>query len=277
MRDKDKLYKETKARKRKSSTKIIIVVLIYVFFFTSKLTIVPPLSEATAIGVPLTYTVDRGVTIYAATYDSDAEVLEIVLNFTNSSADNVNNYYFFMTAEGRGKYDNISVDVIYEDVMITVLRASIKQFREAKLIFAPKVAEISQIPESLAGTIVFNRDNLTYEKIKERTRAEYLAYRYEISISQVKSEIENAKEEIKSFEEKIKTLEEENTELSDNIKYYTKEEEATAKRKISANKEKEENLRQSILNTESEIKTLNKRCDELELLYEENLKEAENE
>lgn len=277
LRDKDKIYRESKAAKRKTVALISLIIFVYVFFFTSKLTIVSPLSEATAIGVPLTYTADRGATVYDATYDSEAEILEIVLNFTNSSGDNVNNYYFFLTAEGRGKYEDISVDVIYEDVMITVLRASIKQFREAKLVFAPKVAEVSQIPESLAGTIVFNRDNLTYEKLEERTRAEYLAYRYEVLISQTKIEIENAQEDIKGFEEKIKALTEENTELSDSMKYYTEEEEAAAKRKISANKEAEENQRQSILKTQGKIEELNKRCEELELLYAEILKEGKNE
>lgn len=277
LRDKDKIYRESKAAKRKTVALISLIVVVYVFFFTSKLTIMSPLSEATAIGVPLTYTADRGATVYDATYDSEAEILEIVLNFTNSSGDNVNNYYFFLTAEGRGKYEDISVDVIYEDVMITVLRASIKQFREAKLVFAPKVAEVSQIPESLVGTIVFNHDNLSYEKLKERTRAEYLAYRYEVLISQTKIEIENAEEDIKGFWEKIKALTEENTELSDSMKYYTEEEEAAAKRKISANKEAEENQRQYILKTQGKIQELNKRCEELELLYEEILREGKNE
>ncbi len=277
LRDKDKIYRESKAAKRKTVAFISLIIFVYIFFFTSKITIMSPLSEATAIGVPLTYTADRGVTVYAATYDSDAETLEIVLNFANSSGDNVNNYYFFLTAEGRGKYDNISVEVIYEDVMITVLRASIKHFREAKLVFAPKIADISQIPESLVGTIVFNRDNLSYEKLKERTRGEYLAYRYEVLISQVKSEIENAEEDIKGFEEKIEALTEESTELSDSMKYYTDEEQASAKMKISANKEAEENQRQSILKTQYKIEDLNKRCDELELLYDEILKEGKNE
>lgn len=269
LRDKDKIYKESKIAKRKTVVMLSIIILVYAFFFTSKLIIKEPLSEATTVGVPLTYTMDRGVTIYDAIYDEDAELLEIVLNFTNSSGDDVNDYYFFLTAEGRYRYDDITVDVIYEDVMITVLRIPIKEFREAKLVFAPKVAEVSKVPENLVGTIVLNCDNLSYEKIKERTREDYIAYRYEVSIMQLKNEIANTEEEIKGYNEKIKALEKENKELSDNMKYYTKEEELTAKRQIKANEEKQESIRTSIISSEEELKRLDKRLDELDSLYGE--------
>ena len=270
--DKNRLYSATKRRRTKGRALMVAIALIYVFFFTSKLFIPQTMSEATDVGVPLTYTPDRGVIIYAATYDKEAELLELVLNFSNSSNDNINKYYFFMKAKGRHKYDNLQIDVIYEDSLITVLRVPIKKFDEVSLIFAPKVAEkVEDVPSSVVGTLTFNKGNLKYGHIDtSKSREDYLIYRYESTIASLKSEITNAKSELERLKNRRDALKNENIELEENMQYFTDEEKNAANRKIKANESAREDVNESILATENKIVSLEEKYSEAISLYNKN-------
>ena len=271
-RNKNRIYNATKIRRTKRLFIIGAVILIYAFFFTSKLTIPQPLSEETFVGVPLRYTPDRGVIIYAATYDKEAELLEIVLNFSNSSKDNVNNYYFFAVASGRHNYDNLHVDVVYEDTLITVLRVPIRKFDEASIVFAPKVSDnIEEVPSNLVGTITFNRNNLKYDHIDtSRSREDYLIYRYESAVTSLKDEITEAKTSLENLKSRREALKAENADIEENMKYLTDEEKLAAKRKIKANESTRDEVNKSILEAENKIASLEEKYAEALSLYNKN-------
>ena len=270
--NKNRMYNATKRRHTKRLLLLGTVFLLYAFFFTSKLTIPQTLSEPTDVGVPLTYTPDRGAIIYAATYDKEAELLELVFNFSNSSNDNINNYYFFMLAAGRHNYDDLHVDVIYEDTLITVLRIPIKKFDEARLVFAPKVADrVEDVPNNVVGTLIFNRNNLKYEHIDTgKSREDYLIYRYEATVTSLKAEISATRNELEKLKNRRESLKNENIELEENMQYFTDDEKLIAKRKIKANKNTREDINESILAAENKLSSLEDTYSEALSLYNKN-------
>lgn len=277
--NKNKMYSATKRRHIKRTILLGSVILIYAFFFTSRLTMPQTLSEATAVGVPLTYTSDRGVIIYDAIYDNEAELMEVVLNFSNSSNDSVNSFYFFADATGRRNYDNLGVEVIYEDPLITVIRLPIKKFNEVKIIFAPKLSEnLEEIPNNVVGTMIFNRDNLKYGHIDtEKSREDYLVYRYKSTVDLLEAAISESETKLNQLEKRKEALKNENIELEENMQYFTDDEKNAAKRKIEANNSTREDINESLLAVKNKIASLEEKYSEALSLYNKNFKQEQGE
>lgn len=275
-----RLYAASQKRHRRHVILLMSILLIYAFFFTSNFTLPQPISDATAMDVALRYSPDRSVTIYDAKYDKEARMLELVLTFDNYAYDNVNDYYFFLNATGRHRYEGLKVDTVIHDSLITVLRVSgLKPFHEARLIFAPKVSEnLEEIPDSLVGALTFNKGNLKYERIDESlTRDDYLTYRFQSVVKTSKEALAAAHKNLEQLTAKQEALKAENEDLTENMKYFTSDEKQAAKAKMKANEKNRTELNLSIAEAEERIKVLQEKYDEANRMLHKNFDETETE
>ena len=260
-----RLYAASQKRHRRHVILLVSILLIYAFFFTSNFTLPQPISDATAMDVALRYSPDRSVTIYDAKY---------------YAYDNVNDYYFFLNATGRHRYEGLKVDTVIHDSLITVLRVSgLKPFHEARLIFAPKVSEnLEEIPDSLVGALTFNKGNLKYERIDESlTRDDYLTYRFQSVVKTSKEALAAAHKNLEQLLAKQEALKRENEDLTENMKYFTSDEKQAAKAKMKANEKNWTELNLSIAEAEETIKVLQEKYDEAYRMLHKNFAQTETE
>ena len=127
--EKEKIYHE----KKKARTPIYIVIGVLIIYVT-------------ALGVEEEYTENRSVTLVSAEYSKDQEIMEIVLNLKNNNYDNVDTYYYALTAMNE-KSSKIKIKEIFNEDLFTVIRLEgvKKNYREIEFMLAPKVGDINEI------------------------------------------------------------------------------------------------------------------------------------
>ncbi len=273
-----KLYRASKRRRTWTITIALLIFAGYLFFFTSNLTIPQQISQATEIGKESYYAAQRSVTVYDVTYDKQAQLLEVVLALKNETYDNVNDYYFFPQVSGRRKYGILTVNPVIQDTLITVLRIEhLKPFDEVKIVFAPKLSEnLDEIPNSVVGSLVFNRTNLKYEEIQtNRTRSDYLRYRFEAGLKTAQEALAAAKEEKQRILANVDAIEKESEQLTADMKYFTDDEKKQAKAKINAKKAEKAELLISAEKAQQEIELQEKKYKEAYDMLDKNFEEEE--
>lgn len=263
---KDWIYYESTVKKHTMKFVLLGVLTVYLLFFVSNFVIPHPVSSAyTVMGETYSYAADRSVTVYEAIYDKDAQLFEVTMELSNNSYDNVNDYYFFLVPEGRYTYTNVTVETVMHDSMVTVLRVpNLRRFDEASLVFAPKLSEdLNEIPDDAVGTLVFNRNNISYDTIdQERSRSEYITFRLQANVEVKQEEVKAAETKLSELENKRAALEKEIQDLQENMDLYTSSEQESILNKIEGNGE-------VILEVDEEIEKQKKEVQYLKAEYEE--------
>lgn len=227
--EKEKIYHE----KKRSRTPIYIVIgvlIIYAFFFTSKLTIPQPITSAkdvTALGSEEDYAENRSVTLVSAEYSRDQEIMEIVLNLKNSNYDNIDEYYYALTAVNE-KSSKIKIKEIFNEDLFTVIRLEgvKKNYREIEFMLAPKVDDINEISDEMTATVILNKYNVdSVSKINtSKTKTDYLKERLVGMTEQLEDRIARQKDKLQQLKTKKASLEKEITDSEKEQKYMTAEE-----------------------------------------------------
>lgn len=272
-----KLYQASKKSRSRAYRLVLFILAGYLFFFTSNLILPQPISTPSEIGRELSYAAQRSVTIYNATYDKEQQLFEVVMAMKNETYDNVNEYYFFPSVTGRHSYGSLTAAQIFNDSLITVLRIeNLKPFDELKIVFAPRLSEnLEDIPSSTVGTLTFNRENLDYAKVSERTREDYLGYRFESALETAEEELSNAKAEKERLTSNLAAIEKENEELSKDMQYFTAEEKRQAEEKIKANKKTKAELALAIEKAQQEVEKQKEKYNEAYKMLHKNFEEKE--
>ncbi len=264
---KDWIYFESTVKKHTLKFVLLGVLAVYLFFFISNFLIPHTVSSGyTVLGEKYTYAADRSVTVYDAVYDKDEDLFEIILQLSNQTYDNVNDYYFFLVPEGRRTYTNVTVDIVIHDSMVTVLHVpDLKNFDEASLVFAPKLSDnLDEIPDDVVGTLVFNRNNITYDTIDQgKQRSEYILFRLQANIDAKRKEVESAEEKLIELKNKKEALFAENMDLQENMELYTSAEQEAAMAQIERNGSLILEVDEAILLQEEEIDRLEEEYEEI--------------
>lgn len=257
--EKEKIYH----KKKKARTPIYIVIgvlIIYAFFFTSKLTIPQPITsekDVTALGVEEEYTENRSVTLVSAEYSKDQEIMEIVLNLKNNNYDNVDMYYYALTAMNE-KSSKIKIKEIFNEDLFTVIRLEgvKKNYREIEFMLAPKVGDINEISDEMTATVILNKYNVdTVNRINtSKTKTDYLQERLVGMVDQLKDRLERQEDKLQQLKTKKSSLEKEITDSEKEQKYMTAEE-------VQEMTERNQSNQDTILETDELIKKQQKKIE----------------
>lgn len=227
--EKEKIYHEKK-KTRKPIYIVIGVLIIYAFFFTSKLTIPQPItdkSDVTIIGEEVEYGDNRGATLVSAEYSKEQEMMELVLNLKNDNYDNINDYYYALTAVNE-KSDKIKIKEVFNEDLFTVIRLNgvKKNYREIEFLIAPKLADINEITDDQTAILTLNKYNVTsVSKIKtDKTKTDYLKERLMGMLQQLEARLAKQEDKLEKLEVKKAALGKEIADSEKEQKYMTAEE-----------------------------------------------------
>lgn len=226
IQEKEKTYHgKTKSKRPIYITAVIL--LIYIFFFTSKLTVPQPITKADNVTIPGTeeeFAQNRSVTLLSAEYSKDQEMLEMVLNLKNENYDNVNDYYYALTAVNENSADIEIKEVIKEDLLAVIrLQGVKKNYREIEFMIAPKLGPINEISDDMTASIILNKYNVTtVSKIDTaKTKTEYLQERLIGMTQQLESKLDKQEYKLEQLETKKAALQKEIEDSEKEEKYMT--------------------------------------------------------
>ena len=273
--EKEKIYHE----KRKTRMPIYIaicVLLVYVFFFTSKITIPQPITNetnVTILGKEEEFANNRSVTLVSAEYSREQELIELVLSLKNDNNDNVNNYYYALTAVNE-RSSKIKIKEVFNEELFTVIRLYNvkKNFREIEFLLAPKIGEISDVTDDMTANIILNKYNVTsVNKIKtDKTKMDYLQDRLIGIVSQLEEKLHRQEENLEKLQIQKSSLEEEIINSEKEQKYMTEKEIQEAADRNQSNQDlidetimTIEKQKKKIEKTQAEIKDAKEKADAL--------------
>jgi len=241
---------------------LILIGLVYIFFASSKLIFPPEIMSKDSvahIGEPNDYMEGHAFTLISVTYSAEQEMMEVVVEFSNTTNDGVNDYYSKAFALGRtGKSKECQVKEIMNEKLLAVYRIEgLKKYYEVELLFAPMVAEINAITDGETAHAWLNKYNVKTGHIDtSKTKMDYLLDRLAIVISGYTKDLKTKNDEIKEHQTAIKALEEDSVKLTESMDYLTAEEAADATSQI-------ENNTAEALTLSEEIASLTKEADSL--------------
>lgn len=249
--EKNKIYKKSADPVLKRNIILIIVIAIYVFLFLSKWILPIPVTgknEVTKIGEDVDFALGRTATLVSAEYDHDKNIMELVVNFTNTNYDGYNDYYYAHEIK-KGSSADIILDEVYHEDLLTVLRLENvpANYSELTLYFAPKYTELENVTDDMTGEFILNKYNVVEKTLElNKTREAYLEERMNGIIEGYQKTLERQKEKIEKWQYQIESLDAENADLKKNDLYMTDDEIAQKKSLILANEEEIEKLQQRI-------------------------------
>lgn len=261
---KESAYEKANHKKRNIFI-ILSITLIYAALFTSKLWLFPPLEKATKVGEHTSYYLDREVSLVAATYDSDKEKMEVVLNLENNSLDNIDEYYYAYTVQGQ-KASKVKLKEVYNEKLFTVIEFdNLKNgYRELKLLIAPKIVKIDKVTDSMTATIVLNKNNVKQKSLKnKKTKKDFLKLKLESNITNQKVLVKKSEKDIAKIEEEIKAIDKTKSNYDKDKKYLSDDEKEKYEQTIIANDEKRITLSDTLSERKKEKEGLKKELEEL--------------
>lgn len=273
--EKEKLYHE-KRKTRMPIYIVICVLLVYVFFFTSKITIPQPITNetnVTILGKEEEFANNRSVTLVSAEYSREQELIELVLSLKNDNYDNVNNYYYALTAVNE-RSSKIKIKEVFNEELFTVIRLYNvkKNYREIEFLLAPKIGEISDVTDDMTANIILNKYNVTsVNKIKtDKTKMDYLQDRLIGIVSQLEEKLHRQEENLEKLQIQKSSLEEEIINSEKEQKYMTEKEIQEAADRNQSNQDlidetimTIEKQKKKIEKTQAEIKDAKEKADAL--------------
>lgn len=273
--EKEKIYHE-KRKTRMPIYIVICVLLVYVFFFTSKITIPQPITNetnVTILGKEEEFANNRSVTLVSAEYSREQELIELVLSLKNDNYDNVNNYYYALTAVNE-RSSKIKIKEVFNEELFTVIRLYNvkKNFREIEFLLAPKIGEISDVTDDMTANIILNKYNVTsVNKIKtDKTKMDYLQDRLIGIVSQLEEKLHRQEENLEKLQIQKSSLEEEIINSEKEQKYMTEKEIQEAADRNQSNQDlidetimTIEKQKKKIEKTQAEIKDAKEKADAL--------------
>lgn len=273
--EKEKIYHE-KRKTRMPIYIVICVLLVYVFFFTSKITIPQPITNetnVTILGKEEEFANNRSVTLVSAEYSREQELIELVLSLKNDNYDNVNNYYYALTAVNE-RSSKIKIKEVFNEELFTVIRLYNvkKNYREIEFLLAPKIGEISDVTDDMTANIILNKYNVTsVNKIKtDKTKMDYLQDRLIGIVSQLEEKLHRQEENLEKLQIQKSSLEEEIINSEKEQKYMTEKEIQEAADRNQSNQDlidetimTIEKQKKKIEKTQAEIKDAKEKADAL--------------
>lgn len=273
--EKEKIYHE-KRKTRMPIYIVICVLLVYVFFFTSKITIPQPITNetnVTILGKEEEFANNRSVTLVSAEYSREQELIELVLSLKNDNYDNVNNYYYALTAVNE-RSSKIKIKEVFNEELFTVIRLYNvkKNYREIEFLLAPKIGEISDVTDDITANIILNKYNVTsVNKIKtDKTKMDYLQDRLIGIVSQLEEKLHRQEENLEKLQIQKSSLEEEIINSEKEQKYMTEKEIQEAADRNQSNQDlidetimTIEKQKKKIEKTQAEIKDAKEKADAL--------------
>ena len=203
------------------------------------------------------YTENRSVTLVSAEYSKDQEIMEIVLNLKNNNYDNVDTYYYALTAMNE-KSSKIKIKEIFNEDLFTVIRLEgvKKNYREIEFMLAPKVGDINEISDEMTATVILNKYNVdTVNRINtSKTKTDYLQERLVGMVDQLKDRLERQEDKLQQLKTKKSSLEKEITDSEKEQKYMTVEE-------VQEMTERNQSNQDTILETDELIKKQQKKIE----------------
>lgn len=235
-----------------------IVLLIYLGFFCSNWILPQQLTPADAVtrpGEAQNFAENRSVRLIKATYSPRQEVMELLLQFTNENYDNVEDYYYALELAGV-KAKGLQVEEVFHEPLVTVLRIEDmpRSYQEMQLYVAPKTVPMDQVTDSITGTLILNRHNVTEGQIdRKQTRTGYLKERLDAVITDYEK-IQKRQEDVQAeYETKIAALEAENQEIVENRRYRTDAESRRKEEDRLDNEEQISELRELVREQEQKV------------------------
>lgn len=242
---------------------LVVLVLCYTFFFSSKLLLPPiisPASAVTSIGQVTEYTDGRSAVLVSAKYAKEQRLMEVTLQLTNDTFDNVNDYYYSFELLGRSP-KNVEIKEVMNDQLITVLQFhNLKSFDECTLYFAPKSGKLSDVTDDETGIFILNKHNIDYVNHIEtgKTETDYLRERLHNVIAEYEESLETQNRKLEKLQTKVEALLNENAEMERNKKYLTAIELDSSEDKIKENLEVIAETKTEISAQETKVKNLEK-------------------
>lgn len=206
----------------------------------------------------------------SAVYDKNKDVIELIVTYTNTSADGISNYYYAVDSTGNlgFKPSEVRVKEKFNDPLFSVVQISnVKHFKEITLLFAPQVSDdISEIKDEDTGEFVITKDNITRGKILDKSKSQYLKTWLDIQIKNLVDKKAIFQNKIAKKSEQIKNLETENEKLKNSLGILTGVELDNANYNINNNSQKIEILKGDIEKYNLYVRDYNKQIK----IYKEN-------